>query len=274
MLIRKFGLVMVMTATWCVAGCGSIDNSEVKNEEAVDSANTANAAIAEKQAEKPAVVEAKVEGDSSGGSDSLSDAAAKALAEKLAEEEAYRKDFQPIEERELIELNFDVTDQEGKAFKISDLFGKPMAVSFVFTSCKNVNMCPMVASKMASLQRNIKKSGMGDEVNVVLISFDPKRDTPERMKAWAGGRGLKFDNGMMLRPAIEQMPAVQEMMEIRVSLDNPDDHMIDLMLIDAEGGLVRNLGGIWSNKLLLEDIAILVKENQEAKAKAKAEDKK
>ena len=45
--------------------------------------------------------------------------------------------------------------------------------------------------------------------------------------------------------------------------------MLDLMLIDAEGGLVRNLGGEWSNKLLLEDLKKLVKENLEAKAKKK-----
>ena len=75
---------------------------------------------------------------------------------------------------------------------------------------------------MASLQRNLKKVGLGDEVNIVLISFDPGFDTPERIESLGGClRGLKFDNGMMLRPNVEQMPAVVRMMDIRVTLDNP-----------------------------------------------------
>jgi len=60
--------------------------------------------------------------------------------------------------------------------------GKPVIVTFVFTTCTTI--CPVLSGTFAQLQ-----SELGDEVEdvrMVSVSIDPEYDTPERLRAYAG----------------------------------------------------------------------------------------
>lgn len=72
----------------------------------------------------------------------------------------------------------ELTDQDGKPFKISDLHGRVVFVFFGFTHCPDV--CQMAMNNFRQLQL----SGLvdTDETAFVLISVDGERDTPEAMK--------------------------------------------------------------------------------------------
>lgn len=75
--------------------------------------------------------------------------------------------------------DFTLTDQHGQPFSSTSLRGKVALVFFGYTFCPDA--CPTTLSKLtAAMQR------LGDDakqVKVVYISIDPKRDTPEVMKA-------------------------------------------------------------------------------------------
>jgi protein SCO1/2 len=59
--------------------------------------------------------------------------------------------------------------------------GRPVVVSFIFTSCTTV--CPMVSATLAQLQRKLGPAR--DRVHLVSISIDPEFDTPARLRAYA-----------------------------------------------------------------------------------------
>jgi protein SCO1 len=95
--------------------------------------------------------------------------------------------------------NFDLRDQDGKPISMGALRGKPVLVSFLYTTCDDT--CPAQAETMRGALDDL-----GHDVPAIAIAVDPARDTPERaraflLKAQATGR-IKFVLGSraQLRP--------------------------------------------------------------------------
>ncbi len=72
--------------------------------------------------------------------------------------------------------DFELTDQEGRAFKFSQLRGRPAFIFFGFTHCPDV--CPSTLAKF----RLLADSAESDGPALVMISVDGDRDTPALMK--------------------------------------------------------------------------------------------
>jgi cytochrome oxidase Cu insertion factor (SCO1/SenC/PrrC family) len=164
-----------------------------------------------------------------------------------------------------LDLDFNLTNQDGDTVNLADLKGKPLAATFFFTSCPNPNMCPLIVLTMSHLQRDLEKAGLADDVHTLLISYDPTRDTPERMKKFGADRGFRFDQGAMLRPAMDEHIDLLHALSISVQplKDGSINHVRELLVIDAQGRYVRDYHGeIWDNQMVLEDLRRLVEEKQ------------
>jgi len=166
-------------------------------------------------------------------------------------------------DREAFYLDFGMTDQDGHSLQLSDLVGQPIAMSFIFTRCPNPNMCPLITLQMTNLQQNLKSAGLGDQVKLVLLSYDPTYDTPTRLKQYASQRGLEFTNATVLRPDADDFRELLDELQIGVNYrpDGSIGHFIELLLIDRQGRFVRDYqGGIWDNTAVMEDLKELASE--------------
>lgn len=76
-------------------------------------------------------------------------------------------------------LDVQFTDENGETFRLSDLRGKPVIVSPIFTSCPHT--CTMITSSLREALTAISKPG--GKYEVLTVSFDPA-DTPEDLKAY------------------------------------------------------------------------------------------
>ena len=100
----------------------------------------------------------------------------------------------------------ELVDQDGKPVRVRSLLqsGKPVVVSFVFTTCTTV--CPMISTIVARVQDQLGDRA-GRDVALVSITVDPGRDTPARLKAYAtrhhAGPGWTWLTGG--RGAVEQV---------------------------------------------------------------------
>ena len=76
--------------------------------------------------------------------------------------------------------DFALTDEQGQPFKLSDLKGKWILLAHGYTHCPDV--CPLTLSRL----RDVKKiaDANGDQVEVVFVTIDPERDTPEVMQKY------------------------------------------------------------------------------------------
>ena len=71
--------------------------------------------------------------------------------------------------------DFRLTDHTGKARTLADFRGKVVAVFFGFTFCPDV--CPTTLSEMRQVMQQLGPSS--EKLQVLFITVDPKRDTPE-----------------------------------------------------------------------------------------------
>lgn len=72
---------------------------------------------------------------------------------------------------------FSLVDHRGKPVTEKDFRGKPMLVFFGFTFCPDV--CP---TTLMELTQRLKELGSAaDMLNVLFVTVDPQRDTPEQL---------------------------------------------------------------------------------------------
>ena len=79
------------------------------------------------------------------------------------------------------------TDADGKTFQLSKLGGKPTVIAMVYTSCQYV--CPLTVQNIKRIERSLSEAQAG-KVNFALFSFDPERDTPAKLTAFAKLHGI------------------------------------------------------------------------------------
>jgi len=74
-----------------------------------------------------------------------------------------------------------LVDASGKSVRLAkDVIGERLAVvNFIYTTCTTV--CPVSSATFAQLQGKV-----GREVVLISISVDPLRDTPQRLREYAG----------------------------------------------------------------------------------------
>jgi len=79
------------------------------------------------------------------------------------------------------EADFRLTDHNGKTRTLADFRGKVVAVFFGYTHCPDV--CPTTLADLAQAMRLLGKDA--DRVQVLFITVDPERDTPEMLVQYA-----------------------------------------------------------------------------------------
>ena len=75
---------------------------------------------------------------------------------------------------------FHLIDQDGKPADQKVLTGKWTALFFGYTYCPDA--CPTTLTKLGAA--TLKLGARGDNLQVVLISIDPERDTPAKLKQY------------------------------------------------------------------------------------------
>jgi len=95
--------------------------------------------------------------------------------------------------------DFTLTDQAGAPVALSELKGKVVAVTFIYSRCPLPDYCPRMIENFRSVRQRFATRMVKDLV-LLTISFDPKYDTPEILTRYAssqraGGAGWHFLTG-------------------------------------------------------------------------------
>lgn len=103
---------------------------------------------------------------------------------------------------------FTLIDHRGDTVEKSDLRGKAVAMTFIFTNCPDV--CPLIINRMSVAYEQLpddKKDG----VAMVAVTVDPERDDPETMADYLQSRSVPDpDNWYGLTGDIETLEPIWE----------------------------------------------------------------
>jgi len=79
--------------------------------------------------------------------------------------------------------HIELTDQNGIARNQDDFADRPIALFFGFTYCPDV--CPTTLTTLAAARDNLESAGIDTKaLQILFITVDPKRDTPEQLKQY------------------------------------------------------------------------------------------
>lgn len=76
--------------------------------------------------------------------------------------------------------NWRLEDQNASVLALGDWHGRYIVVDFIYTNCPDV--CLTLDSGMQNLQQEFKEAVAKNKLRFLSISFDPKHDTPERLR--------------------------------------------------------------------------------------------
>lgn len=141
-------------------------------------------------------------------------------------------------------------DQDGRAVRLtSDVLGGRVAVvNFVYTTCTTV--CPVLSATMAQLQQRLGKR-LGEKVLLVSVTVDPLRDTPARLKEYAGQHGAG-EHWRWLTGRKSDVDAVLK--AFGTFTPDPVDHPAVTLVGDAEGRRWTRLYGFPSVEEVLSQV--------------------
>lgn len=88
--------------------------------------------------------------------------------------------------------DFTMTDQDGRTRKLSDLRGKVVVLTFVYTRCPMPDFCPLMDRKFNELAEHLAAfPDRAAAVRMISLSFDPDHDTPDVLRKHAAMRGAQ-----------------------------------------------------------------------------------
>ena len=137
----------------------------------------------------------------------------------------------------LYRLPIALVDQDGQGFTLAQRRGKPQLVSMFYTSCPYV--CPLIIDTLKKTQRALGESERAG-LQVLLVSFDPERDTPQRLKQVFGERHLDASSWTLARAEAADVRKLAAVLDIqyRALANGEGTHSSALVLLDADGRIL------------------------------------
>lgn len=141
--------------------------------------------------------------------------------------------------RSLVKIGgpFNLVDMNGKPVTEKSLLGKPTAIFFGFTYCPEV--CPTTLTDLTVWLKMLGPDA--DKLNVVFVSVDPERDTPEQLRLYLSNFDPRIQGFTGTPDAVAKAAKAYRVYYQKVPQDGGGytiDHSSSVYLFDAQGQFV------------------------------------
>jgi protein SCO1 len=161
--------------------------------------------------------------------------------------------------------DFTLTTQAGDQLSLTDLRGKVLLVSFIFTTCNGT--CPATTHRMSQVQEELKTRGLtkDEQVRLLSITLDPARDTPEVLRGYMRLYDVDPKNWTFLTGAPNRVAKIITAwgMWAKPTANGQLDHPSRTFLVDRQGRIreIYNLSFL-KPKWVADDVELLLRENK------------
>lgn len=164
------------------------------------------------------------------------------------------------EPRQLIE-NFGGPSTQDTGFNLEDYRGKVVLLYFGFTTCPDI--CPTTLAEIRQVMSDLGEDAAN--VQFVMVTIDPERDTLDKLKAYVETFSTSF---IGVRQEGETLQAMQDTFEVKAfKQELPDsamgytfDHTPSVFVIDKQGRWVERFLFGTSPSTIERDVRLLLAE--------------
>lgn len=135
-----------------------------------------------------------------------------------------------------------MTNQDGKPVSVNELKGKWTMLFFGYTFCPDV--CPTTLAQLRQIKSELPKDVVG-KLQIVLVSVDPDRDTPQQLKQYLSYFDPDFQGLTAPVADIQKLANAVSIPFIPADTSKPNytvDHSGNLALLGPDGtqrGFIR-----------------------------------
>lgn len=135
----------------------------------------------------------------------------------------------------MVGVDFNLVDQNNQPYTLEALKGKWTLIYFGFTHCPDI--CPTTLMQLSKVVNSLEPE-IKANTQVLMVTADPARDTPEKLKIYIEHFNKDFNaiTGEFL--AVKRLAGDLNVAFNKVMLDNGDytiDHSGNLILINPHG---------------------------------------
>ncbi len=153
-----------------------------------------------------------------------------------------------------------MTNQDGQPVTINELKGKWSLLFFGYTFCPDI--CPTTLAQLRQIKSELPAEA-GDKLQIILVSVDPHRDTPQQLKQYLGYFDPQF---IGLAPkSVEELQTVANALSIPfipADTSKPNytvDHSGNLAVIGPDGTQRGFIRAPLNNVKLVAQLPVMVK---------------
>jgi len=154
--------------------------------------------------------------------------------------------------------DFTLTDQARALVSLSQFRGKVVALNFIYTSCVLPQFCYRLANQFSVVRRRFPDK-MGRDLVLLTVTFDPARDTPERLAEYAREWSADRSSWRFLTGGVDEVRHVCQLFGLDAF---PDEGLIShstrTVVIDRRGALAASIEGNQHTAAQLGDLLAAV----------------
>jgi protein SCO1/2 len=127
-----------------------------------------------------------------------------------------------------------VEDHTGAKVTLATVKGKPVLVTMFYSTCPAA--CPIIITSIKRIEKQLPED-VRKELQVVMISMDPERDTPEANRKLMETFRVDTERWHLLRPKKGDVQEIAALlgMTYRKNADGSYNHSAEITLLTAAG---------------------------------------
>ena len=143
----------------------------------------------------------------------------------------------PLPGNSVYQLQATLVDTSGRPRLWSEFRGQPRIATMFYSSCPY--MCPLIIESGKAIDRSLTPAERA-RLGVVMVSLDPKRDSPAALTALVKKRGIDAKRWTLLRPEPKDLRSLAAVLGVkyRALADGEFNHTSVLVLLDADGRIL------------------------------------
>lgn len=140
-------------------------------------------------------------------------------------------------------LDSEWTSDTGRRLRLGVLHGRPLLVAMFFTTCEYA--CPVLVHDLKRIEEALP-SAQRPEVDFLLVSLDPERDTPAALRAYRAAKGLGKEHWTLLTGSAEDVRELAALLGVNYKRDARGQfaHSNVITLLNRDGEVAYQLAGL------------------------------